>query len=166
MPGETRELVFETIDLVRKIRGYDTITVSIFTPYRGTVLRDVAVKNGWLDKDTITTHTTSGSILKMPPPYLSAADVDALIRVIPLYVYFPKSEWDSIKRAEIDDSRGNELLTRYSAIYKEKFLKSDQYEEKEYLPISGTGCRSNDLDSYRFVERQLTAEEVNLLTMN
>ena len=31
-PGrETRELVMETVELVKQIKGYDTITVSIFT---------------------------------------------------------------------------------------------------------------------------------------
>ena len=83
----------------------------------------------------------------------------------PLYVYFPKSEWNNIKRAEVNDQKGNELLERYSATYKRKFLKANQYEEKEYMPIGGTGCRSNQLDSYRFVEKQLAMEEIELLTM-
>ena len=43
-PGETRNLVMETVELVKCIKGYDTITVSIFTPYRGTVLQKIAVK--------------------------------------------------------------------------------------------------------------------------
>ena len=81
----------ETVELVKQIKGYDTITISIFTPYRGTVLQKVAVKNGWLDKDHITIHTTSSSVLKMPKPYLSSKDIDGLMKTIPLYVYFPKS---------------------------------------------------------------------------
>ena len=36
LPGETRELVFDTIELIRSIRGYDTLTSFIFTPYHGT----------------------------------------------------------------------------------------------------------------------------------
>ena len=35
----------DSIEFCRTIRGFDTLTVSIFTPYAGTVLRDVAVKN-------------------------------------------------------------------------------------------------------------------------
>ncbi len=58
MPGETRELVMDTIELIRSISGYDALTVSIFTPYHGTVLRDVAVLNGWLESSLITRHTT------------------------------------------------------------------------------------------------------------
>ena len=100
----------ETVELVRAIGGYDSLTVSIFTPYHGTELREVALKNNWLDPERMTVHFTSSSILDMPPPYVSAKDIDGLIRVIPLYCYFPKSEWDQIRRAENDDERGNEIL--------------------------------------------------------
>ena len=102
----------------REIKGYDTLTVSIFTPYRGTVLREVAIKNGWLDPNHITIHTTSSSVLSMPKPYLSSEDIDGLMRVLPLYVYFPKDEWEFIRRAEINDDEGNKILTHYSEIYK------------------------------------------------
>ena len=70
LPGETRELVMDTVEFCRTIYGFDTVTVSIFTPYAGTVLRDVAVNNNWLDKNHLTTHTTTKSQLNMPPPYL------------------------------------------------------------------------------------------------
>ena len=30
LPGETREMVFETIELIRKIEGYDGVGVGIF----------------------------------------------------------------------------------------------------------------------------------------
>ena len=165
MPGETRELVFDTIELVRSIGGYDTLTVSIFTPYHGTVLRNVAVKNKWLNSDALTKHTTSSSLLDMPPPYLSAKDIDGLMRVIPLYVYFPKNEWNEIRKAEIADSIGDDVLAHYSGIYQEKFLKSDQYDQKEFVPEGGTGCKSNPLDSYKFIQKPLNHAEIAALTM-
>lgn len=136
-PGETRDLVIETINLVKKISGYDALTVSIFTPYRGTVLREIAVKNGWLNSDHLTVHTTSSSVLKMPPPYLSANEIDGLIRTIPLYVYFPYSEWNEIKKAEKNDKLGNEIFKKYSDIYKENFLKSSQDDKKVFIDHMG-----------------------------
>ena len=92
MPGETRDRIFDTVEFVRTLTGYDTVTVSIFTPYHGTVLREVAVKNGWLPQDYITKHTTSSSALKMPPPSVSPRDIDGSMRVLPLCIYFPKEE--------------------------------------------------------------------------
>lgn len=178
-PGETRELVLETADLVRKIKGYDTLTVSIFTPYRGTVLREVAIKNGWLDPNHITIHTTSSSVLKMPKPYLSSKDIDGLMRVLPLYVYFPKDEWKIIQRAEINDDEGNKILDHYSEIYKNNFLKEYQETEKIFIPSSGTGCKSNPKDQYTFYEKPINNEkkfsskkkilsefEIKMLTIN
>jgi len=164
MPGETRELIFDTVKLVRSITGYDSLTVSIFTPYHGTVLRNVAVSNGWLDPTSITKHTTSSSMLKMPPPYISSADIDELMRVLPLYCYFPENEWDRLERAEKDDDLGNEILKEYSSIYKEAFLKDSQDDEKVWDPVGGTGCRSNPKDSYRFSPERLTTEQVTLLS--
>ena len=93
MPYETRELVFETINLARDMDTFDSLAVNIFAPYRGTVLKDVAVKNKWLNEDHITIHTTSSSVLKMPKPYLSSSDIDGLMRVMPLYIYFPFSSF-------------------------------------------------------------------------
>lgn len=158
-PGETRELVMDTVRFVRSIQGYDTVTCSIFTPYHGTALREVAINNGWLEKDFITKHTTSSSSLRMPAPYLSSADIDGIMRVIALMCYFPESEWPALHRAETDDAEGNRLLSHYSEIYKRDFLRESQ-EIKNYALIdSASGCRSNDKDGFRvFVPPDRIAE--------
>jgi len=121
-PGETRENVMETVELTRKIKGFDTITVSIFTPYHGTHLRDVAVNKGWLDDNVITVHTTSSSLLNMPPPFLSKKEIDDLMRVIPLYVYFNKEEWSNIYKIEKMAVGWEELYEYYSYRYRTDFL--------------------------------------------
>jgi len=169
-PGETRELVMETVELVRQIKGYDTITVSIFTPYRGTVLREIAVKNDWLDKDHITIHTTSSSVLRMPSPYLSSSEIDGLMRTIPLYVYFPKTEWEIIKRAEINDEEGNKILEHYSNIYKSNFLGVNQDDTKKvYRSEDQINNALNEKNIYVSELKnsvQLTDFEVKMLTLN
>lgn len=163
-PGETRDLVMDTVEFTRTIQGYDSLTVSIFTPYHGTELHAVAVKNGWLDAKSLTVHTTSSSMLRMPAPYLSADDIDGLVRVLPLYCYFPKSDWEVLKRAETDDAEGNRILEKYSEIYKVQFLKGTQDDEKEFLVVGGTGCRTNPKDSFRSIGR-LTPEQIDTLTL-
>jgi len=165
-PGETREMIMETVELVRIIGGYDSLTVSIFTPYHGTELREVALKNDWLDPERMTVHHTSSSILNMPPPFVSATDIDGLIRVIPLYCYFPKSEWEQIRRAEINDERGNEILEYFSEIYRSEFLGENQEEAQGLKVTGGSGCRSNDKDSVRVFRKSLKEEEIRMLTKN
>lgn len=103
-PDETRGLVFETIALNRQLRGFDSLTVSIFTPYHGTELRRVAEQKGYLDSSVITTHTTSRSLLDMPAPYLSRDEIDQAMRTFPLYVHLDQSRWPEIAQAETDDT--------------------------------------------------------------
>jgi len=167
-PGETYDMVIDTVEFVRTLKGYDTVTVSIFTPYHGTVLRSVAVKNGWLEKDYITKHTTSSSALKMPTPYLSSEMIDGLMRVLPLYIYFPKSDWSEIRRAEIADEEGDLILEKYSNDYKKYFLKENQDETKSFVLEGGTGCKSNRKDSLSFFTNSQTRKdslEIQMLTM-
>ena len=163
MPGETRELIFDTIRLVSQIVGYDAMTVSVFTPYHGTVLRNVAINNGWLDPNSITKHTTSSSMLNMPPPFINAEEIDKLMRVVPLYCYFPESEWPRLQRAETDDEEGNKILAEYAAIYQRDFLKGNQDDEKVWLVEGGTGCKSNPKDSYQFTPARLSDDQLAML---
>ena len=163
-PGETRDMVMETVELVKIMGGYDSLTVSIFTPYHGTELREVALKNKWLNPNMNTHSITTSSILKMPPPYLSSEDITGLIRVIPLYCYFPKSEWEQIRRAEVDDTAGNEILEHYSKIYRDEFLKQSQQESLQFKVLGGSGCRSNEKDSIRIDQRNFNREEIEMLT--
>jgi anaerobic magnesium-protoporphyrin IX monomethyl ester cyclase len=165
-PGETRDLIMDTVELARSIRGYDTITVSIFTPYHGTRLRSVAEANNWMDPGIITKHTTSSSILRMPPPYVSADDIDGLMRVLPLYCYFPKSDWDDIRRAETNDKLGNEILARYQDAYQDEFLKLTQDDKKATLVEGGTGCRVNPKDAFRVSPSRLGNEQYMALTVD
>lgn len=165
MPGETRELIMDSIRLIRSIDGFDALTVSIFTPYHGTVLRDVAVKNGWMDANAITTHTTAQSLLKMPPPYLSAQEIDGLAYTFPFYAYFPESDWPKIQRAEATDAEGLRIREELSEIYARDFLGETQDDRKKILVEGGTGCRTNPKDAYRVSAQRLSTEELNILTM-
>ena len=117
-PFETRDMVFDTIRLARKIKSYDAITVSIFTPYRGTLLRDLAIENGWLDSEALTVHTTAKSMLNMP--LFPAEQIERLMRTFPLYVEFDESEWQEIAKAEMPGPKGDAVLDYYSKIYREK----------------------------------------------
>jgi hypothetical protein len=154
----------DTIDLIRSIPGYDALTVSIFTPYHGTVLRDVAVRNKWLDPAHITRHTTSSSILTMEQPYLSSEEIDALVAIFPLYAYFPKSEWDRLRRAEQSDTEGMKLREEYQEIYRRDFLGETQDSRK--VMLGGSGCRTNEKDSFRISPARLTPVEIDRLVIN
>jgi anaerobic magnesium-protoporphyrin IX monomethyl ester cyclase len=114
-PDETRDMIFETIDLNRELRGYDSLTVSIFTPYHGTKLRDRAVERGYLDDNVISTHTTSTSLLDMPQ--LSNTEIDGLMKTFTSYVNFPKEDWARLRIAEQDTDEGRKIFNEFHDRY-------------------------------------------------
>jgi len=114
-PYETRDKIFETIDFCKKIKGYDSLTASIFTPYRGTVLREMALKEGWLDPNELTKHTTSTSMLKMP--HLTSENIDGLMKTVPLYVEFDEEHWDKIEKIESFQDKNGEIEKYYHDLY-------------------------------------------------
>jgi len=165
MPGETRELVMDTVRLVRSVHGFDALTVSVFTPYHGTVLRDVGVKNNWMDANAITTHTTARSILNMPPPYLNADQIDGLVHAFPFYTYFPEDEWERIRRSEVADAEGLKIRDEYATIYAERFLGENQDTLKDLILAGAGGCRTNPKDAFRFSPVRLGNEDIETLTV-
>ena len=93
------------------------MAVNIFAPYRGTVLRKNAIDEGWLDPTLQATSFIEKSILRMPKPYLQPDEMLGLQRVFPLYVTFPDSYYEQIKRAEIFDQEGNAIFDKLSEQY-------------------------------------------------
>ena len=120
LPGETRDMVFKTIDLIRKIQGYDGIGVSIFIPYHGTKLREYAIKNNWLDKDWLSGYgyLLGGSALNMPKPYLQNKEIWELAEKFKLYCFFDKRYWKDISSSknlkEFEEIYNKEFYTKYA----------------------------------------------------
>ncbi len=118
-PTETRELVFDTINLNRRLKAHNVI-VNIFCAYRGTRLRELCVEKGYLPEDFIAGDYRSDAGLDMPQ--LSREQVKGLQRTFPLYVKFPKEMWTEIEKAEKFDKQGNNVFEKLSQIYKEKYM--------------------------------------------
>jgi len=122
-PDETRELIFETIELNRQIPAYDALTVSVFVPYHGTVLRNICVGKKYIHKDTIVSDMHH-SMLEMPQ--LSSLEIDGLLKTFPLYVHFDKVLWNDIKFAEKNDLAGKKLFKEMMELYKKEAFCMDQ----------------------------------------
>lgn len=162
-PGETREMVMDTVELVRAIQGYDSLTSFIFTPYNGTALRKVAVDNGWYNPRNITKHNTSRSLLEMPPPYLNADEIDGMLAVLPLYCYFPKEEWPRIRLAEGNDDKAMAIRKEYSEIYAMNFLSGTQDDEKTFIVGEAAHWGSDPETYFKSSPDRLTPEMLKSL---
>lgn len=114
-PGETRELIFDTVRLNRMI-NIDSTNCFAFKPYRGTHLREVAIREGYL-KDMGNIHSILESSLNMPQ--LSKEEIEGLLRTFPLYIKMPENRFPEIKVAEDDTPEGNAMYSRLAKEYKD-----------------------------------------------
>jgi len=121
-PGETRELIFDTIELNRRL-GADSYNAYYFTPYRGTAMRQDAVEKGYVTEDAETGTLMTGSILNMPT--ISREEIMGLVRTFSLYVRLPKEEWPEIALAELFTPEGDAKFAELSTRYYERFFDHD-----------------------------------------
>ena len=115
-PDETRELVFDTINVNRQINPAST-NVYFFTPYKGTQLHKYCIDKGYLDKNDRVHQLLDGVPLKMDS--ISYQELKGLQRTFPLYAKMPVDMFGQIKIAEEFDGEGNKMYER---------LKKDYYE--------------------------------------
>lgn len=113
-PDETREIIFEAIDLCRQINP-DGISTHIYNPYLGSELRDVCVNKGYISPDLIADDFFQGYQLKNNS--LSNEEVMGLFRTIPLYVTLGKEYYDEIKIAENFDEAGNKKFAKLKQLF-------------------------------------------------
>jgi radical SAM superfamily enzyme YgiQ (UPF0313 family) len=120
LPDETRDNVFDTIRLNRLIKA-DAISVFVFTPFRGTRLRQYCVEKGYIPPDVYSGDNRKRSVLTMPT--LSQDEIRGLLRTFPLYVKFPPEDYKTIELAERFDEKGNAAFRRLSERYKKEYFK-------------------------------------------
>ena len=118
-PDETRELVFDTINLNRRIRA-DSINAFFFVPYGGTSLREYCIKKGYLNPAVRPDSLMRSSILNMPQ--FSPDRISGLVKTFPLYVKLPKSYFDKIAIAERNDPEGIKALAELREIYFKEYF--------------------------------------------
>lgn len=105
-PYETREDIFDSIKLCRRIKPTVAI-VSIFTPFPGLPLRELCIREGFITgKESLPTFTER-SILKMPQ--ITSEEITSLRRVFLLYVTLPEKYYPQIEKCE-KDYYGNKHL--------------------------------------------------------
>jgi anaerobic magnesium-protoporphyrin IX monomethyl ester cyclase len=116
-PEETRELVFDTINLNRQIHPA-TMNVYFFTPYKGTRLYQYCLEKGYLQKDDKVHQLLDGVPLRGQS--VSYLEFKGLQRTFPLYATLPQSYFDQILIAEKFDEAGNAMFEKLKKIYFEK----------------------------------------------
>jgi len=115
-PGETRENIFETIELVREANPTSTM-IHLFQPYTKTLLREKSIEMGLIEDDYV---CGDYRIEPIGTGILSVTELLGLQRTFNLYVDFSKDRWDEIREAESFDVKGN---ARFEKLAREYQLK-------------------------------------------
>lgn len=118
-PDETRELIFDTINVNRQINP-TTINCYIFTPYRGIELYDYCVEKGYINKDAKVHQLLDGAELKMDS--ITYQELKGLQRTFSLYARMPESEFDKIQIAEKSDDEGSHMFQQLRKVYYERYF--------------------------------------------
>lgn len=119
-PTETRELIFDTIELNRQFPRVDGVMCSLYNPYHGTRLREIAEARGYLDPDTLAGDYRKETVLRME--HLTPEELLGLQRTFPLYVKFPKNRWEEIRKAEALTPEGNRAYEALADEYRQRFM--------------------------------------------
>ncbi len=124
-PTETRELVFDTIELNRQIDA-DSVNAYSFSPFHGTPLRKMSEELGYIDSHTVARSLTKPTLLNMPqfPPHA----IEGLRRCFILYVKMPKERWPDIKKAEKMTPEGDRLWLELRNECAEKYMNFQGYK--------------------------------------
>jgi len=118
-PDETRELIFDTIELNRELI-FDTSNAFPFFPFHGSMLHQLCVERGYISADSFFGSLNVDVPLDMPQ--LSGEEISGLRRTFALYAKMPKEYWHKIKRAERFDEMGNRIYDELRKIYQEKYF--------------------------------------------
>ena len=105
-PDETRELVFDTIKLNKKLK-FDTVNGFVFQPYSGTELRKYCIEKKYINRGAQTNSIIGTSILNMPQ--FSQDEIKGLLETFVLYIKLPENRWQEIRNAERDSMLLKEL---------------------------------------------------------
>lgn len=118
-PDETREQIFETIDLNRRIKA-ESFGAYIFQPYQGTNLRDYCIEKDYIPDDYLAGDAHLDAKLDMPQ--ITKEEIIGLQRTFTLYTRLPKKYYDDIKIAERFNKKGNDKFMELAELYYQEYI--------------------------------------------
>lgn len=112
LPYETRELVFETIELFRRCQPR-TYAVGIYKPFMGSHLREICIKEGFFNPSNDSyIYPDHISVLKMPQ--FPKEEIEGLYKTFYLYTKVPYEKFPLVKEAEKNENILMSLIEEYS----------------------------------------------------
>ena len=160
-PTETRDLVFDTIELNRHFRS-DGINAYSFVPFHGTPLRDLAESLGYVEKGSLTRSITAPTILSMPQ--FPKEQIEGIRRCFVLYVKMPRNRWPEIEKAEALTPEGDRIFKElkeecrsnymhYGDYAREDDIEKIDFERDDQIKVVGYRKQTGNVDFEEILRR-------------
>ena len=124
LPYETRELIFDTIELNRNANVM-VPNVGFFFPFEGTKLRELCINEKFYDPNS--PHIYAHGVPALTLPGISREELVGLHKTFVLYCKLPRFLFPIIERAERNDEIGNEIFSYLADIYKKYVMESSGF---------------------------------------
>ena len=122
LPFETRELIFDTIKL-NKEANVDSAAVAFFTPFKGTKLRGLCLKEGFIKEEDTLSPTRQDTALSLNT--ISKKELNGIMKTFIMYVNSPEWLYTLIKLAEGEDEFSKRLHEELKDIFYKKIHSSN-----------------------------------------
>ncbi len=113
-PGETRETLQESLDFIRKVEP-DEVWLCHATPFPGTELREIVIKNGWKMEPDWKLYNTMNPIYE--DPLLPSADIAKMRKDFYNKFYGPKYVLRQAVKGYLKGNLYSKIMTRTAANY-------------------------------------------------
>ena len=113
-PGETKETVRETLDLIHRVEP-DDVWLCLPTPYPGTELRVLVEKLGWKMSDDWTLYNTMNSVFENPD--LPAEELTKMRKAFYNKFYSPKYVIRQFVKGNLKGNLYSKIMARTAVNY-------------------------------------------------
>ena len=128
-PRETRERIFETIQLNR-VAPITTSSCTMLEPYPATPIRILCEEDG-LSKGYYPSYESANGAAQFVPKGMTKEELEGLFKTFPLYVHLPRYLFPLIELAEKNTPEGRKVFKALLKVRKENFEDKPLYDEED-----------------------------------
>jgi anaerobic magnesium-protoporphyrin IX monomethyl ester cyclase len=136
-PGETRDLIFDTIDFMRAAKVHSP-SIGFVYPFKGTALRDQVIKENLFDP-LIEEYGSAQWCRDYPAiqnPDISPEEYAGIFRTFIFYCKMPRKYWGDLRIAEKLNDQGDAMFEKMSEVYLNEYtdVSCAEDEKDRYTP--------------------------------
>ena len=139
-PGETRDLIFDTVEFMRAAKVHSP-SINFVYPFKGTALRDQVIREKLFDPATEEYGTAQWSrdFPAIYNPDISREEYAGIFRTFIFYCKMPIKYWGDLKIAEKFTNQGNAMFKKMGEVYLNEYIDISCSEDGQGQFMPGVG---------------------------